>query len=51
MFWKVEVIDGRLEGRRDDGMKTTHSTGDRFVINGTVGRRKTVTEIWFSRWI
>jgi hypothetical protein len=36
MSWKVEVIDGRLEGH-DDGMMTTHNTGDRFVVNGTVG--------------
>jgi hypothetical protein len=44
MSWKVEVID---EGR-DDSMKITHDTGDRFVVNGMVGRHKTVAEIWFS---
>jgi hypothetical protein len=37
MSWKFEVIDGRLEGRRGNDMNTTHSTGDRFVLNGTVG--------------
>jgi hypothetical protein len=31
MSGKVEVIDGRSEGRRGDGMKTTHGTIDRFV--------------------
>jgi hypothetical protein len=47
MSWKVEVVDGRSEGRRDDDIKTTHDIGDRFVVNGTVGRCKTVIEIWF----
>jgi hypothetical protein len=41
MSWKVEVVDGRPEGY-DDGIKTTHGTGDRFVDNGTLGRHKTV---------
>jgi hypothetical protein len=36
---------------RDDGMKTTHNTGYRFVVNGTVRRCKIVVVIWFSRWI
>jgi hypothetical protein len=48
MSWKVEVVDGRPEGH-DDGMKTTHSTGYRFGVNGTVGRHKTVGKIWFSQ--
>jgi hypothetical protein len=30
----MEVVARRPEGRRD-GMKTTHGTGDRFVVNGT----------------
>jgi hypothetical protein len=47
--WKVEVIDRRLEGRRDNVMKTTHDTRDRFVVNEMVGQRKTVAEIWFLR--
>jgi hypothetical protein len=37
MSWKFEVVDGRPEGRRGNGMKTTHDIGDRFVLNGTVG--------------
>jgi hypothetical protein len=41
---KVKVFDGRLEGR-GDGTKTTHDTGDRFMVNGMVGRHKTVAEI------
>jgi hypothetical protein len=41
MFWKVEVVNESPEGR-GDGMKTTHDTGDRFVVNGMVGRHKTV---------
>jgi hypothetical protein len=44
MSWKIEVVDGRPEGR-DDNMNTTHDTEDRFVVNGTVGRHKTVAEI------
>jgi hypothetical protein len=36
MFWKVEVVDGRLESLHGDGMKTTHGTKDRFVVNETV---------------
>jgi hypothetical protein len=35
MSWKVEVVDGRPKGR-DDDMKTTYGTGDRFVVNVTV---------------
>jgi hypothetical protein len=46
MSGKVEVIDGRSEGRRGDDMKTTHDTIDRFV-----GWRKTVAKIWFPGWI
>jgi hypothetical protein len=42
MSWKVEVIDWRLEDRGDD-MKTTYDTEDRFVVNGTVTRHKTVS--------
>jgi hypothetical protein len=48
MSWKVEVVDGRPEGHRNDGIKTTHGIGDRFVVNETVGRHKTLAEIWFS---
>jgi hypothetical protein len=50
MSWKVEVVDEKLEVR-GDGMKTTYGIEDRFVVNGVVGRHKTVAEIWFSRWI
>jgi hypothetical protein len=37
MFWMFEVIDGRLKGRHDDDIKTIYGTGDRFVVNVTVG--------------
>jgi hypothetical protein len=32
MFWTVEVVNESPEGR-GDGMKTTHDTRDRFVVN------------------
>jgi hypothetical protein len=44
MSRKIEVVDRKPEGR-GDGMKTTHGIGDRFVVNGTVRRHKTVAEI------
>jgi hypothetical protein len=44
MSWKVKIVNERPEDR-DDGMKTTHGTGDRFMVNGTVERYKTVVEI------
>jgi hypothetical protein len=42
--WKT-----RRSRRRHE--EKTYGTGDRFVVNETVGRHKTVAEIWFSRSI
>jgi hypothetical protein len=44
MSWKIKVVDERPESRGDD-MKTTRDIEDMFVVNETVGQRKTVVEI------